>query len=121
MDNTKFNQECGEYIKGLRISKGLTQTNVANAINVTFQQVQKYEKGINGLSLQKFCMFCNLFNVDPNTFLKAFDSGILILTNQVKDVKVTEVSLEEIKKDPTMRLDAKYWIDKKNEDEKEKD
>jgi len=49
MDNTKFNQECGEYIKGLRISKGLTQTNVANAINVTFQQVQKFEKGTNGL------------------------------------------------------------------------
>lgn len=121
MDNTKFNQECGEYIKGLRISKGLTQTNVANAINVTFQQVQKYEKGTNGLSLQKFCKFCNLFNVDPNTFLKAFDSGILILTNQVKDVKVTEVSLEEITKDPTMRLDAKYWINKKEEDEKEKD
>lgn len=104
-----------------RVWKGFTQSQIADSIGVTFQQVQKYEKGTNGLSLQKFCKFCNLFNVDPNTFLKAFDSGILILTNQVKDVKVTEVSLEEITKDPTMRLDAKYWINKKEEDEKEKD
>ena len=27
--------------------KGYTQTKVAKAINVTFQQVQKYEKGSN--------------------------------------------------------------------------
>lgn len=119
MDN--FNKECGEYLKGLRLTKGITQSKVAKEIGVTFQQVQKYEKGTNGLSLQKFCKFCKLFNVSPNVFLSAFNSGILIMTNEVKDVKTTEVSIEEIKQDPTMRLDAKYWIKKKEEDEKEKD
>ena len=57
MDN--FNKECGEYLKGLRLTKGITQSKVAKEIGVTFQQVQKYEKGTNGLSLQKFCKFCN--------------------------------------------------------------
>ena len=42
------------------------------------------------------------------------------MTNEVKDVKTTEVKLEEIKQDPTMRLDAKYWIKKKEEDEQKK-
>ena len=78
------------------------------------------KKVINGLSLQKFCKFCNLFKVSPNVFLSAFNSGILIMTNEVKDVKTTEVSIEEIKQDPTMRLDAKYWIKKKEEDEQKK-
>jgi len=119
MDN--FNKECGEYLKGLRLSKGITQSKVAKEIGVTFQQVQKYEKGTNGLSLQKFCKFCTLFKVSPNVFLSAFNSGILIMTNEVKDVKTTEVSIEEIKQDPTMRLDAKYWIKKKEEDEQKKD
>ena len=31
------------------------------------------------------------------------------------------VTVEEIKQDPTMRLDAKYWIKKKEEDEQKKD
>ena len=31
--------------------RGLTQTKVAKAINVTFQQIQKYEKGTNGCLL----------------------------------------------------------------------
>ena len=79
MDN--FNKECGEYLKGLRLTKGITQSKVAKEIGVTFQQVQKYEKGTNGLSLQKFCKFCNLFKVSPNVFLSAFNSGILIMTN----------------------------------------
>ena len=119
MDN--FNKECGEYLRGLRLTKGITQSKVAKEIGVTFQQIQKYEKGTNGLSLQRFCKFCNLFKVSPNVFLTAFNSGILIMTNEVKDVKTTEVSIEEIKQDPTMRLDAKYWIKNKEEDEQKKD
>lgn len=37
----------GERIHVLRKSKGLTQTELGRAIGVTFQQVQKYENGMN--------------------------------------------------------------------------
>ena len=46
--NTK--KVIGRKIKKRRKQLGLTQTQVGNAINVTFQQIQKYEKGTNGLS-----------------------------------------------------------------------
>ena len=36
-----------------RLALGLTQTKVAQAINVTFQQIQKYEKGTNGIKFVK--------------------------------------------------------------------
>ena len=45
----EFNTIVGKNIRYLRKSKKLTQTNVADAIGVSFQQVQKYEKGSNGL------------------------------------------------------------------------
>ena len=40
----------GKKMKRRRRQIKLTQTDIANAINVTFQQVQKYEKGLNSLS-----------------------------------------------------------------------
>ena len=46
-----FNKHLGSKLKLRRLALGLTQTKVAKAINVTFQQIQKYEKGTNGVSL----------------------------------------------------------------------
>ena len=45
-----FNVHLGKKLRMRRLSLGLTQTKVAQAINVTFQQIQKYEKGTNGVS-----------------------------------------------------------------------
>ena len=39
-----FNKHLGNKLKMRRLALGLTQTKVAKAINVTFQQIQKYEK-----------------------------------------------------------------------------
>jgi len=40
----------GKKLKRRRRQVKLTQTDIANAMNVTFQQVQKYEKGVNSIS-----------------------------------------------------------------------
>ena len=45
-----FNRHLGSKLRMRRLAMGLTQTKVAQAINVTFQQIQKYEKGTNGIS-----------------------------------------------------------------------
>ena len=45
-----FNKHLGSKLRMRRLALGLTQTKVAQAINVTFQQIQKYEKGTNGIS-----------------------------------------------------------------------
>ena len=39
-----FNIHLGKKLRMRRLSLGLTQTKVAQAINVTFQQIQKYER-----------------------------------------------------------------------------
>jgi len=43
-----FNKHLGEMLKKRRLALGLTQTKVAKAINVTFQQIQKYERELTG-------------------------------------------------------------------------
>ena len=58
-----FNQHLGSKLKLRRLALGLTQTKVAKAINVTFQQIQKYEKGTNGVSSTRLLQIANFLNV----------------------------------------------------------
>ena len=54
----------------MRLMRGYTQTKVANAVNVTFQQIQKYEKGVNAVIVINELKFCEFFNCDRNYFVQ---------------------------------------------------
>ena len=77
MDND-FNKHLGEMLKKRRLALGLTQTKVAKAINVTFQQIQKYEKGINGVSSVRLLQLAGYLKVPINYF---FDNYSEYLNN----------------------------------------
>ena len=62
-----FNVHLGKKLRMRRLSLGLTQTKVAQAINVTFQQIQKYEKGTNGVSSNRLMQLAHFLKV-PITF-----------------------------------------------------
>ena len=47
-------------------------TSVANAINVTFQQIQKYEKGTNGVSSSRLMQLANFLKVPITYFYEDF-------------------------------------------------
>ena len=58
-----FNVHLGKKLRMRRLSLGLTQTKVAQAINVTFQQIQKYEKGTNGVSSNRLMQLSHFLKV----------------------------------------------------------
>ena len=58
-----FNNHLGKKLRIRRLSLGLTQTKVAQAINVTFQQIQKYEKGTNGVSSNRLMQLAQFLKV----------------------------------------------------------
>ena len=99
---------------------GMTQTQLANRIFVTFQQVQKYEKGTNGTSSFRIVQIAKALGVRvSDIFIKAYhDIPEILSLFEDKKHKYTEVHIQEIANDPKMRLDAKYWIEKKNEENK---
>ena len=65
-----FKKVYGCQLKKIRLMKGYTQTKVAKAINVTFQQVQKYEKGSNACPKWNELKLCELFDCDSDYFVK---------------------------------------------------
>ena len=76
-----FNKHLGNKLKLRRLALGLTQTKVAKAINVTFQQIQKYEKGTNGVSSIRLLQLSNYLKVPINYFYEDFSE---YLTNLEK-------------------------------------
>ena len=67
-----FNRHLGSKLRMKRLSLGLTQTKVAQAINVTFQQIQKYEKGTNGISSLRVMQLANFLKVPIVFFFEDF-------------------------------------------------
>ena len=67
-----FNKHLVNKLKLRRLAQGLTQTKVAKAINVTFQQIQKYEKGTNGVSSIRLLQLSNYLKVPINYFFEDY-------------------------------------------------
>ena len=71
---SNFNRHLGTKLRMRRLALGLTQTKVAQAINVTFQQIQKYEKGTNGISSLRIMQLANFLKVPVLYFYEDFSS-----------------------------------------------
>ena len=126
----EHNKRIGKAIREFRLNYknpdkpktlGMTQTQLANKIFVTFQQVQKYEKGTNGTSSFRLLLISEALSVRiSDIFVKAYHDVPEILTYfEDEKHKYTEVSIQEIQQDPNLNLSPKYWIEKKENEKKE--
>ena len=77
-----FNIHLGKKLRMRRLSLGLTQTKVAQAINVTFQQIQKYEKGTNGVSSNRLMQLSQFLKVPIIYFFEDY--------KEFKDIELNE-------------------------------
>ena len=53
----------GQNIRIFRSAKGMSQTELGDAIGVTFQQVQKYEKGANRVGSSRLAMIAKALSI----------------------------------------------------------
>jgi len=60
----------GKRIKMQRLARGLSQTDVASRLGITFQQIQKYERGVNRVGAGRLQEIANLFSVTPAFFFE---------------------------------------------------
>jgi transcriptional regulator with XRE-family HTH domain len=69
-DEQAVDKIIGRNLRAFRLQKNMSQEQIASAVKLTFQQVQKYEKGSNRISGSRMAQFCRLLNVTPNDFFK---------------------------------------------------
>lgn len=65
--------EVGHRIRIERLARGLSQTALANQLGVTFQQVQKYEKGVNRVGAGRLTKIAEVLGIEVGTFFGGKD------------------------------------------------
>ena len=60
----------GMKLRKRRLEIDYTQTQVSVMLDVTFQQIQKYECGMNAISLRNLWKFCRITATDINWFFE---------------------------------------------------
>jgi transcriptional regulator with XRE-family HTH domain len=66
--------EVGRRIRIQRMARGMSQTELGKRIGVTFQQVQKYEKGANRVGAGRLTRIATVLEVPVSTFFGASGS-----------------------------------------------
>lgn len=65
---TETDRMIGSRIAALRSAQGFSQTALGNAIGVSFQQIQKYEKGRNRVGAGRLQAIAHILKVPVETF-----------------------------------------------------
>lgn len=74
-DPHPVDRHVGRRVQEKRLDLGLTQTALANAVGVSFQQVQKYEKGTNRVSASKLFEMAEFMKVGIPFFFDGYSSA----------------------------------------------
>ena len=94
-EENAVNKIIGTRLKGVRTNKHLTQTKLANKLNISFQQIGKYEKGQNGLNAIRIVQISNLLNIPKSYLLENIELLEKVRPTDNSSVKVSE-SLENV-------------------------
>lgn len=95
----------GQRIRDKRNEKGMSQTEVANALGVTFQQVQKYERGTNRVGASRLYDLSRILGVQVQFFFEG-------LENQPNEPEDDMENIVHLMKPDTIELvEAYYKVD----------
>jgi len=67
-DANQVDRQVGERMRRRRILLGLTQDQVADALGISYQQIQKYETGANRISAGRLAQIAEVLEVLPGWF-----------------------------------------------------
>jgi transcriptional regulator with XRE-family HTH domain len=71
----RIDQHIGERLRLRRTELGLTQEQLAEALDVSYQQIQKYETGANRISASRIFEMARRLDVDMSYFFDGLSFG----------------------------------------------
>ena len=78
--------EIGDKIRKFRLQAGFTQERLAEELEITYQQVQKYERGVTKVNLTKLQQIAIILNVPIVTFFQCDCGETMFLSNEEKNL-----------------------------------
>lgn len=85
-ENKEILVTIGKNLKNARTSKGYTQEQMAEQLNVSSKFISMIERGCSGLSITNLTNICKILDIEPNSLF----NGVLNYTDS-KDEYITNV------------------------------
>jgi transcriptional regulator with XRE-family HTH domain len=102
---TNVDQHVGSRIKERRVLLGLNQSQLGEKLNITFQQIQKYEKGFNRVGASRLFELARVLNVPITFFFDGLDQGVEI----VQRSEATAAGPDPLTRRETLELVRAYY------------
>lgn len=85
----------GQRVRERRKTLGITQDRLAQALDLTFQQVQKYERGVNRISASKLYEAAQVLQVPVNWFFEGDDDACAKVAGRIEPTLESGLSGKE--------------------------
>ncbi len=102
----KIDKFIGEKIYSLRLGKGLSRQQLSETIGVTHQQLHKYEKGTNRLSVGRLILIAKALEKDVSYFYEGLEAASLEPTTTKHQRMCIEISRNFMKIESTDHQNA---------------
>lgn len=89
-----LDREVGRRIRSTRHAAGISQTALADAIGVTFQQVQKYEKGVNRVAIGTLVAIAETLGAPLDSLIPRGGAGAPETAPAIDTAQLVEVSAQ---------------------------
>lgn len=87
----------GQRLRTRRSLLGMSQEKLAGIVNITFQQIQKYERGMNRISASRLYQFSKALDVPISYFYDQFGTAMgLPAATGFSDTEQEEFAAEDI-------------------------
>ncbi len=70
-ENKEILVTIGHNLKNARISKGYTQEQMAEQLNVSSKFISMIERGCSGLSITNLTNICKILDIEPNSLFNS--------------------------------------------------
>ena len=77
LTTNEINQMLGKRLKEIRKAHHITQQSLGQHLGVSFQQVQKYEKGTSAMRVETLYEICEYLGVHPGFFMYAIPFAMM--------------------------------------------
>ena len=84
-----IDKKIGSVIRMRRLKLGLNQTELGDALGVSFQQIQKYENGTNAVASTRISDLCRALEMTPNDLFDVsskMDGDVLKLSSRTMTI-----------------------------------
>jgi len=93
MKAVKDTSHIGTLIRDMRKAAGMSQMRLADKIGVSYQQIQKYEKGSSQLNISRLLQIAEAFGVPVGTFLGDAEAELAQVKPQYSSLSEDEAKL----------------------------